>query len=362
MMQVTSPPPFLIMALPRSRTAWLSKFLTYGPWVCGHDQMRYFRSLDDAKSWCMQPFIGSAETSAGYYWRLISRFMPDGRVLIVRRPVTEVLESVLKQGVVGIERPLLLRKLRMLDAKLDQAEARLPNCISVNFDELTDPGICRIITEHCLGIPLNLQWFNYWNQMNVQVHFDAAMRYVWTHLVQMNRTNLMARHQMMVDLVTKPRPNITDGLEIAEESFNDSFTDATKLFESHCVAIGEPPDEWTRNNIPMLQQMDATGNLQILTARANGKMFGYLVSMLGSTLDSSTARSATHTLFFASKEWPGAGLRLQREALHRLKQKGFSEVIMRSGLGPGARVETIYKRIGADFDGRIFRVRLDNEG
>jgi hypothetical protein len=360
MMQQTSPPPFLVMGLPRSRTAWLSKFLTYGPWICGHDQIRYFRTLEDVKSWCMQPFIGSAETIAPVYWRLINRYMPDGRVLIVRRPVVEVVESVLKQGIIGIERPKLIDNMRRFDAKLDQAEQRLPNCISINFDELNDPEICKIVFEHCLGIQFNLKWWEYWNQINVQVSFDAITRYVWTHMVQLNRLNLMARHQMMVDLMLRAPKGARDGLEIREESFDDSFGDAQGLAADHCMLLGEPPDEWTRNNIPLLQKMDAVGALQILTARANGKMFGYLVSMLGETLDSATARSATHTLFFASKEWPGAGLRLQREALKRLKEKGFNEVIMRSGLGIGARVETIYKRIGADFDGKIFRVKLEN--
>ncbi len=28
--------PFVVFGLPRSRTAWLSRFLTYGDWVCGH--------------------------------------------------------------------------------------------------------------------------------------------------------------------------------------------------------------------------------------------------------------------------------------------------------------------------------------
>lgn len=356
---MNSPPPFLVMGLPRSRTAWFSKFLTYGPWICGHDQIRYFRSLEDIRSWCMQPFIGSAETIGAQYWRLIPRYLPDGRVLIVRRPVVEVVESILKQGVVGIDRAKLMGNMRRMDAKLDQAEARLPDCITVNFDELNDPEVCRVAFEHCLGLPFNYKWWEYWNAINVQVSFEATMRYIWTHMVQMHRLDLMAKHQMMTDLVVRPRQQIRDGLDIQEESFEASFPDSQRLAAEHCMMIGDPPDEWTRNNIPMLQKMDQVGRLQVLTARANGKMFGYLVSMLGETLDSASARSATHTLFFASKEWPGAGLRLAREATRRLKSKGFNEIIMRSGLGVGAKVETIWKRIGADFDGKIFKVKLD---
>ena len=351
-------PPFLILALPRSRTAWLSKFLTYRPWVCGHDQLRYMRGLDDIRSWFMQPYIGSAETLAPAFWRLIPRYAPGCRVLVVRRPVQDVLESVKRQGIVGQDLPRLMKTLLYSNAKLDQIEQRLPNTISVNFDELSDPEICRIVFEHCTTQVFDYQWWQYWNGINVQVNFDAMMRYTWAHLVQLSKLAHTARHQMMVDI---QRPaKIPDGLEIQEEPFETSFRDAQDLFASHCLALGQPADEWTKANAALMEAMDATGCLQILTARANGRMFGYLVSILGPTTDSATERSATHTLFFASKEWPGAGLRLQREAIQRLKNKGFAEVVMRSWLGPGAKIESLYKRIGAELDGQLYRIRLES--
>jgi hypothetical protein len=353
------PTPFVVFALPRSRTAWLSKFLSFKPWVCGHEQIRYWRTLEDAKSWFMQPYIGTAETIGGPFWRLLPRYAPDCRVLVIRRPVEQVVESMMAHKIGGVDKDKLAVNMGRLNAKLDQIEARCPNTLSVDFEELADFRICQIVFEHCLGQLLPPQWWEYWNQINVQIDLDAAMRYVYTHMAHLLRLNLAARHQMMADLIASPRPDISNGLDIAEERFPQSFKEAQAMFEDHCVAVGEPPDEWTRNNIELLYQMDAVGKLQILTARSNGKLFGYLVSMLGESLDSATAKSATHTLFYASDQWPGAGLRLQREALRRLKEKGFNEVLMRSGLGPGARVETIYKRIGADFDGKIFRIKLD---
>jgi hypothetical protein len=303
----------------------------------------------------MQPFIGSAETIAPMYWRLINRYMPEGRILIIRRSVDGVVESLNKQGIIG---PDVKSKVQRFDMKLEQAERRLPNCISVSFEDLNDPTVCKVAFEHCLGIEFNFDWWMRWSLINVQADFNAITRYVYSHLIQLNKLNLMARHQMMADLVTQPRQAIRSGLEIAEESFDSSFVDAQGLAADHCMLLGEPPDEWTRNNIPLLQKMDAVGKLQILTARANGKMFGYLVSMLGENLDSATLRSATHTLFFASKAWPGAGMRLQQEALKRLKDKGFNEVIMRSGTGIGAKVETIYRRLGANYDGKIYVMNL----
>lgn len=353
------PSPFLVMALPRSRTAWLSKFLSFKPWVCGHEQIRYFRTLEDVKTWFMQPYIGSAETLAVQYWRLLPRYAPNCRVLIVRRPVAEVVESILKFNVSGMDSGKLADNMKRLNHKLDQVEARYPNCLSVNFNELSDFDVCQVVFEYCLGINLGEKWFQYWNNINVQIDLDAALRYIWTHVVPLARLNYAAKHQMMADLIATPRPQPDDGLVVAEEPFPQSFKEAQSMFEDHCVAVGELPDEWTKNNIELLYQMDAVGKLQILTARSNGQLFGYLVTMLGAELDNAAIRSATHTLFYASDRWPGAGLRLQREALIRLKKKGYNEVLMRSGHGPGAKVETIYKRIGATFDGKIFRITLD---
>lgn len=353
------PTPFLVMALPRSRTAWLSKFLSFKPWVCGHEQIRYFRTLEDAKSWFMQPYIGSAETLAGPFWRLLPRFAPNCRVLVVRRPVRDVVESVVKFNIIGVDKVKLTENTKRLNAKLDQVEARYPNCISVNYDELGDFDVASLVFEYCLGLKLSPDWFRYWNAINVQIDMDAAMRYVWTHAVPLMRLNYAAKHQMLADMVSKPRPQPDDGLVVAEEPFPQSWDEARQMFEDHCVAVGELPDEWTRNNIELLYKMDAVGKLQILTARSNGQLFGYLVTMLGDNLDLGGTKSATHTLFYASDRWPGAGMRLQREALIRLKSKGYNEVLMRSGTGPGGRVETIYKRIGANFDGKIFRIQLD---
>src|SRR5580700_2793042 len=90
--------PFLVLALPRSRTTWLSRFLTYGPWSCSHEQARYIRSLEDARAWLGQPFTGSAETSVARWWRLIQRVRPDVRVVVVRRPIPEVIASLERLG------------------------------------------------------------------------------------------------------------------------------------------------------------------------------------------------------------------------------------------------------------------------
>ena len=79
--------PFVVLALPRCCTAWLAQWLSYGPWQCGHDEIRHCRSLDDVKLWLAQPFTGTVETAAAPFWRML----PEGvRVVTVCRHVPDV--------------------------------------------------------------------------------------------------------------------------------------------------------------------------------------------------------------------------------------------------------------------------------
>src|SRR5262245_43830939 len=150
MSEVQSIPPFLVLGMPCSRLAWLSKFLSYGPWVCGHDEIRHCRTLEDVESWFMQPFIGSAETGAAEWWRLLPKYAPECRVVTIRRAVPEVVEDLIKLGITQSDRPGLMRSLRSSEAKLNQLEKRLPRVISIQYEDLTDREFCRLVFEHCL--------------------------------------------------------------------------------------------------------------------------------------------------------------------------------------------------------------------
>src|SRR4029079_9933596 len=124
--------PFVIFSMPRSRSFWLSRFLSYGPWQCGHDEARHCRSLDDVTSWLSQPFTGTVETAAAPFWRLLPE---GGRVVTLRRPVDDVLGSTRRTGMEFDDAPMTAM-LRDTERKLNQIEARLPNVLAVTFANL----------------------------------------------------------------------------------------------------------------------------------------------------------------------------------------------------------------------------------
>jgi len=94
------------------------------------------RSLDDIQAWFSQPHIGTAETAGAPWWRLLDRFAPNARVLVVRRPRAEVVQSLLNIPALAFDRDKLDAIMLKLDRSLDQIEARLPNVLSVSFDSL----------------------------------------------------------------------------------------------------------------------------------------------------------------------------------------------------------------------------------
>jgi hypothetical protein len=107
--------------------------------------------------------------------------------------------------------------------------------------------------------------------------------------------------------------------------------------------------------------MDEIGALQIMTIRSNGKMFGYLMTVLSPSFESESIRSAVHTTFFVSNDLPGFGIKLQRVALQELLNRGITDVLMQAGVrGSGQRISSLYKRLGAVSDGELYRIRLEN--
>ncbi len=141
-------PPFAVFSLPRSRSAWLSRFLTYGEWSCGHEEIRNLRSIDDIKLWFSQPNTGTVETAGAPWWRTMLKFAPDTKVVVVRRPVEEVFDSLMALPGVTFDPAVLMPLLYKLDCKLNQIEARIPNELSVRFADLADEAVCARVFEH----------------------------------------------------------------------------------------------------------------------------------------------------------------------------------------------------------------------
>jgi GNAT superfamily N-acetyltransferase len=347
--------PFVVFAMPRSRTKWLSTFLSYGDWQCGHDQLRYCRSLDDVTSWLAQPFTGTVETAGAAFWRLLPE---GGRVITVRRPVADVLASLRRGGLMFNDAPMTAM-LRDVERKMDQIERRVPNVLAVSFDELATEAGCARVFEHCLGLVHDHAWWAVCDPVNIQISLPHLVRYMTAHRPQLDKLAKVAKHRTIANMM-RSAVQPPEGVTFQHEPFRDFYRDAKHLFAEHLTQTGQSPDDHARKNIALLETLDDAGMLQTMTARSrNGLMYGYLQTVIGPTLDAPDVSQAWHSIFFASPDIRGLGMKLQRAALARLRELGVEEVIMRAGhRGSGPRLGTFYRRLGAEDFGQLYRLEL----
>lgn len=359
--------PFIVLGLPRSGTYWWSRFLSYGDWSCGHEEARHIRSLGDVQAWLSQDFTGTAETGVARWWRLLLHIRPDIRLVVVRRPVAEVIESLLAmdlRGVCTFDRRLLEAGIRRMDRALNQIEQHVPGALSVRFADMTDEATCARVFEYCLQTPHDHEHWAALAPLNLQCNMRALMRYSLAHRAQMAAIGTACRRRLRA-ILHPPRvhlgPPDVMGVTIQEEHLETLIRDAVPLFEEHCRAVGEPADQWRRKNLPMIERLEYAGAWQIMSARCNGRVLGYLTSLIGPSLEAQNVTTATQTLFCVSADAKGMGLgmRLQRASLDALRGRGVTEVYMREGIrGSGPRLGAMYRRLGAAEFGQMYKLEM----
>jgi hypothetical protein len=351
-------PPFVIFALPRSRTAWLSHFLSYGEWLCGHDEARHMRSLSDVSAWLSQPCTGTIETATSPWWRLLPALAPNARVVVVRRPVDEVVASLLNLPGCTFDAGNLRTKMQMLDRKLAQIAKRIPGALEVQFADLDSEETCAAIFEHCLPYRHDHARWASLAPVNIQINMPALARYCQAYAPAIEKLASIATHKVRTMLAAR-RNAVCEGMSFQSEGFDEWLAGAQRLLAEHHAQIGEAPDNWRNKNIPLLRAMDEAGLMQITTARSNGRMFGYLMTLFAPSLAAEGVLTAVNTAFFADPEHPGVGMKLQRSALASFKERGVSEVLWETNtVGGGGRIGSIYRRLGAEEKGSVYRLRL----
>lgn len=157
--------PFVILALPRSRTAWMAHFLSYpGLPACGHDIGIECNTVGDFLDCFNLGMPGTVETGAMIGWRALVQELPGVKLVTVRRPLPEVQASLARFGVVAVPGELEAR-----DQMLDQVEA-VPGTRRLAYSDLRSPFICQWLFEHCLERAFDLTWWTQLAQINIQVN------------------------------------------------------------------------------------------------------------------------------------------------------------------------------------------------
>jgi hypothetical protein len=154
---------FVIFGLPRSRTYWLSQFLSYGNRQIGHDLSGEVRSTREFVNF-VRAYGGVCDTGAVIGWRALRAEMPSATFITIRRPIGECIQSLRRTFAVELD----LDDLKALDDMLDCLEAS-PGTIRYEYSDLKSAESCRRLFETCLGIAFDHDWWERLDSRNLQV-------------------------------------------------------------------------------------------------------------------------------------------------------------------------------------------------
>lgn len=190
--------PFLVCALARSRTAWLSAFLSYGGWACGHERAITMRDIPDVLDYFAQPRIGTVETAAAFGWDVLRYHVPHLRTVVVRRPVDEVVAAMMAVDVSGVatyDEGLLRSTIMRANRALDRIAAQ-PGVLAVDFADLDHEDACRAVFEHCLPFEFDRAWWLSLKDQNIQIDTRAHLLYYYQNRDAVERFKRLCMAEM----------------------------------------------------------------------------------------------------------------------------------------------------------------------
>ena len=168
-------PPFIVLSLPRSRSAWMSAFLSYGGLRCGHDIAVECASIADFKA-ALDDLRGTCETGAAIAWRLLRQEYPQAKLVVVQRPVGEVMDSFARMRLFPSDTLADLTNEMLRRALFLNELSRQPNVLFLPFRAIDEEAGCAMLFEHCLGIPHDHEWWLCLRDLNIQIDFPARLK------------------------------------------------------------------------------------------------------------------------------------------------------------------------------------------
>jgi hypothetical protein len=92
--------PFFFTGLPRSRTAWLANYFTYGPSFCFHDGLRFCRRISDLRKMFdeLSAFtcVGDSDSGLLHVATHVNVEFPTAKWVLIERDSVECLMSFLR--------------------------------------------------------------------------------------------------------------------------------------------------------------------------------------------------------------------------------------------------------------------------
>jgi len=142
---------FMIIALPRSRTTWLSNFLTTDKTFCYHDPLAEMSSYKEILELKTDRITGIADTGVGYF----DLSMFPCRKLIIERNLEDVNREMSKMLNIPVDMSDLQRRIEDIDG------------VRIQFDDIN--ARLQDIWEYCTGLPYDALRGESLKNYNVQI-------------------------------------------------------------------------------------------------------------------------------------------------------------------------------------------------
>ena len=174
--------PFIVHALPRSRTKWISAFLSYNEWKCGHEQAILLRSIHDMKNLFDIPYSGTVETASAHAWRIIQYHAPHVRHAVILRSVDEVMESMMRLDTQEFSyNPHTLRPMLEYGNRMLHELAQQRGVLTLKASDLDTECGASLLFRHCLPHRFDPGWWKSLRDKNIQCDVPQYIRYYHTH-------------------------------------------------------------------------------------------------------------------------------------------------------------------------------------
>lgn len=184
--------PFIVLSLPRSRSAWMAHWLSYPGKLVGHDIAIRTRSVREF----LAHFAfadGTCETSAMLGWRLLKHEIPALKTLVVVRDPREVVASLEQKGLASdLLTSEIMSRWHMLQAIGNAKDAK-----AIRFEDLNSKEVRSGIFEWLLELGFDEDWDARFAGVNIQVDFAARVKQLAENKEQIAafRDEVLARQQ-----------------------------------------------------------------------------------------------------------------------------------------------------------------------
>lgn len=163
--------PFLVVSLPRSRTYWTAQFLGVP-----HDIFMDMTCADDLDGFFAIE-RGAVDTLLGSVWRGVVERVPDLRLILIHRPVDQVISSFARAG---IRSTAFSNVLRDYAAAMRDPDLRARAELVVTFDGLRQFEVCDRLHQVCLGTPADYARWEMLSDQNLQCDVPDVMQNLGT--------------------------------------------------------------------------------------------------------------------------------------------------------------------------------------